>query len=204
MRPVALFVSILFHPLLLTTYLVLLIGLFFPQMLMIPSQHFRVVLLFVFCFTFVLPVINLMMLRVFGAISSYSLRSRKERLIPFIGISVIYVALTFLFLYRLPFSINFIKLIAIVTMLVVASTIFTFFMKVSIHSLAMWGGVGILLPLNKAMEDTTLLWPTAGVIVIAGVVMTARLYLQAHTPREVLYGSISGFIIGFASMLIMF
>lgn len=144
------------------------------------------------------------MFRMFGTISSYSLPSRRERIVPFLAISIIYVVFTFLFFYKLPFSINFIKLIAIVTTLVVAATVFTFFMKVSVHSLALWGGVGILLPLNKAAEDAALLWPTAGVILVAGIVMAARLYLQAHTPREVLYGSVSGFMIGFTSMLIVF
>jgi len=34
--------------------------------------------------------------------------------------------------------------------------------------------------------------------------MSARLYLNAHTLNEVLTGALTGFMVGFAGMLIMF
>ena len=92
----------------------------------------------------------------------------------------------------------------IVTSMVVVSAAITFFYKVSIHSLAACGMIGILLPLNKALENNVLLWPTAIALVIAGLIMSARLYLNAHTFNEVLMGGLVGFSIGFAGMLIMF
>jgi membrane-associated phospholipid phosphatase len=130
--------------------------------------------------------------------------TRRERIFPFIAISVIYVVTTFLFYYRLPISSNFNSLILLISLLVVTGTVITFFYKVSIHSLAMWGCVGILVPLNKAMEQSYLLWPTAGIIVIAGLVMSARLYLDAHTPRQVMIGGLVGFGIGFFGMICLF
>ncbi len=66
----------------------------------------------------------------------------------------------------------------IVASLVVFSAIVTFFYKISIHSLAACGMIGILLPMNKAIENNALLWPTAIAIVLAGLIMSARLYLQ--------------------------
>lgn len=93
---------------------------------------------------------------------------------------------------------------ALVASLVILSTIITFFYKVSIHSLAASGLIGIMLPLNKAIENNALLWPTAWVLLISGLIMSARLYLNAHTFNEVLTGAMAGFIVGFAGMLIMF
>jgi membrane-associated phospholipid phosphatase len=110
----------------------------------------------------------------------------------------------FLFYNKLPLSSNFNKLMTIVAALVVCSTIITFFYKVSVHSLAACGMIGILLPLNKAIENNVLLWPTAIVLVIAGLIMSARLYLNAHTFNEVLTGALTGFTIGFAGTLLMF
>lgn len=204
MRVVAKIISFLFHPLLLTTYLVTLIGYYFPTMLMVAPQNMRPILAFIFCFTFILPAVNILIFKIFGTISNYTMDSRRERLVPFVAISVIYIVMTFLFYYRLPFSSNFSNLMLLVTMLVVAGTVITFFYKVSIHSLAMWGGVGILVPLNKAMEQSYLLWPTAGIIVAAGLVMSARLYLDAHTPRQVMIGGLVGFGIGFLGMIFLF
>ncbi|MEY4931508.1 MAG: hypothetical protein RI909_2232 [Bacteroidota bacterium] len=204
MRTAAQILSILFHPLLLATYLVTMIGFYFPTMLSITPQSFKIVLGFVFCFTFLLPVVNIIMFRYFGTISSYTLHARSERLIPFVAIAIIYVVMVFLFYTKLPLSQNFNKLMVIVTTLVVFSAVVTFLYKVSIHSLAACGMIGILLPLNKALENNILLWPTAIALVIAGLVMSARLYLNAHTFNEVIMGAVAGFSIGFAGMLIMF
>jgi membrane-associated phospholipid phosphatase len=203
-RIVAKIISFLFHPLLLTTYLVTLIGYYFPTMLMVTPQHMRPILAFILCFTFVLPAVNILIFKIFGTISTFAMDSRRERIVPFVAISVIYIVMTFLFYYRLPFSSNFSNLMLLITLLVVTGTVITFFYKVSIHSLAMWGCIGILVPLNKAMEQSYLLWPTAGIIVAAGLVMSARLYLHAHTPRQVMVGGLVGFGIGFLGMILLF
>jgi len=203
-RTTAKIISILFHPLLLTSYLVLILGYYFPSMLMVAPDRLKTILVFVFCFTFVLPAVNILMFKQFGTISDYTMASQKERIIPFIAISLIYGVTAFLFYYKLPFSQNFNNLILIIAALVVVSTLMTFYQKVSVHSLAIWGGIGILLPLNKAVEQNYLLWPTAIAILVAGAVMSARLILQVHTPRQILVGSITGFIIGFSGIIILF
>ena len=204
MKVVAKLISILFHPLLLTTYLVIVLTVFFPSMLMIRNENQRIIVSLIFVFTFVLPALNIAMLRSFGTISSLMLESRQERIVPFVFISLLYILVTFLFHYKLPFSSNFNKLMIIITAMIVVSLIITFFYKISIHSLAMCGGIGILLPLNKVSEQVNLLWPTAITIVVAGLVMSARLFLGAHTPREVMYGSVVGFIFGFVGMSMLF
>jgi len=184
--------------------MVVLLGLFFPTLLGIAPQHLRVMATFIFGFTFLLPVVNLIMFRVFGTISSYTLENRTERIVPFIAIALIYLVTAFLFFYKLRFSANFNYLLLIIAVLVVATVVFNFFLKVSVHALAAWGGIGILLPLNKAIEQADLLWPTAGAILAAGLIMAARLYLNAHTPREILVGSVAGFSIGFFGVLYFF
>ncbi|MBL7876002.1 MAG: hypothetical protein JNL53_10075 [Cyclobacteriaceae bacterium] len=204
MRILATIISAIFHPLLLTTYLVWLLGYSFPSLLMIAPENFKIILTFVFCFTFLLPAVNILVFRLFGTISSFTLDSRRERIVPFLAISMIYVVTTFLFYNKLKLSQNFNHLILLVTVLVVVSAVLTLFYKVSVHSLAIWGAIGIILPLNKALEQTYLLWPTAIALLIAGVVMSSRLYLNSHTPRQVLVGSLIGFSIGFLGIIYLF
>ncbi|MBK8290468.1 MAG: hypothetical protein IPK96_05425 [Flammeovirgaceae bacterium] len=204
MRILATIISIIFHPLLLTTYLVSLLGFYFPSLLMIAPEDFKIILAFVFCFTFLLPAVNILVFRLFGTISSYTLDTRRERIVPVLAISLIYVVTSFLFYNKLRFSSNFNHLILLVTVLVVVSSLLTLFYKVSIHSLGVWGGIGIILPLNKALEQSYLLWPTAIALVIAGLVMSSRLYLNSHTPRQVLVGSLVGFSIGFLGIIFLF
>jgi hypothetical protein len=203
-KQVAKFISVVFHPLLLTTYLVIVLSYYFPSMLMIRKENRMIIIGLVFVFTFVLPAVILVMLRAFGTIQSLTLQSRRERILPFVFISMFYVLFTFLFYFKLPFSANFEKLMMIVSALVVVSLLITFFYKISIHSIAMGGGIGILLPLNQVTEQMSLLWPTAFTILATGLVMSSRLLLDAHTPREVMYGSVVGFVVGFFGMIILF
>jgi membrane-associated phospholipid phosphatase len=203
-KQVAKFISVVLHPLLLTTYLVIVLSYYFPSMLKIRKENQMIIIGLVFVFTFVLPAVILVMLRAFGTIQSLTLQSRKERILPFVFISLLYLLVTFLFYFKLPFSANFEKLMMIVSALVVVSLLITFFYKISIHSIAMGGGIGILLPLNQVTEQMSLLWPTAFTILATGLVMSSRLLLDAHTPREVMYGSVVGFVVGFFGMIILF
>ncbi|MFN7793760.1 MAG: hypothetical protein ACK5NM_14550, partial [Cyclobacteriaceae bacterium] len=119
MKQVAKFISVVFHPLLLTTYLVIILSYYFPSMLMIRKENRMVIVGLVFVFTFVLPAVNLVMLRAFGNIQSLTLQSRRERILPFVFISMFYVLFTFLFYFYLAFSANFVMLLMLVSGLVV-------------------------------------------------------------------------------------
>jgi len=72
------------------------------------------------------------------------------------------------------------------------------------HAIGIMGLVGILMPLNKESDNVLLLWATIGVVVLAGIVMSARLQLNAHTPRQILVGALSGFLIGFFGIILLF
>lgn len=178
------------------------LGVFFPAMLMISLQNLKLVTLVVFGFTFFIPALNIWLFRILGNISSLQLESQHERKQPFIFVSVMYVIVAYIFYMKLPFSSSFNKLMFIVAALVVTATIITFFIKVSVHSLAMGGWIGILLPLVKFSPD--LLWPTAAVITLTGLVISSRLILNAHTLRETTIGSIAGLIVGYGGMMLLF
>jgi hypothetical protein len=196
-------ISVVFHPLLLTTYLTLILTSFFPSMLMIYSKQWTIIG-FVFFMTFIIPSLYILVLRTFGNLASLTMENREQRLQPFFFITLIYIMVTFFFYYKLTFSTNFNRLMMIVTALVFVSYVITFFFKISIHSLAMGGAIGILLPLNKVTEEPTLLWPTAFVILVTGLVMSSRLLLDAHSTREVMYGSAVGVMVGMIGMAILF
>jgi len=192
---VARVISVVFHPLLMTTYLFLLLMYYLPVMLQ-PIRPSLWLILLIFVTTFVLPAVNFLMLRLTGSIRDLTMPVRQHRILPFIFISLIYVFVTLMFYWKFPVP-NLLKLMGIISAMVVFATIVTFFYKISVHSLAMWGAIGMMLPLNKVSESNELLLPTILVIIIAGLVMSSRLALNAHYPREILVGSVSGFAIGF-------
>ena len=172
----------------------------------IPPTGFRPILLMITLVTLVLPAINIYLFRMLGTISSIQMPRRKERVLPFIFISIMYCAVTYMFHEKvhMDWNDNFFRFLVIIDALVVAGTLITFFYKISIHSLAIGGIVGILLPLNKVSEETPIFYATLVTIVLSGVVMSARLQLQAHTLREVLLGGLLGLFIGFGGVILLF
>lgn len=204
MRSVATVISYVFHPLLFATYLVFLLGWFMPRFLLISPAALLTFAALIFTMTFIFPISQLYMLKAFGSLPSIHMKTRQERVLPFTLISIIYSVVAILFFVKFKYTVNFNKVMFLVAALVIAATAVTFFYKISIHSLAVCGAVGIIIPLNKAMGGSDLLLPTVAILVIAGAVMSARLYLNAHTPREVMYGAVLGFSIGFFGMLVLF
>lgn len=199
--------SVIFHPLFIPTYLFSFLAWALPTSLEpIGAERQGQFLVFIFIVTCLLPMLNVGIFRAFGSIKSLAMPDRKERLMPFVFISVIYVAVTYLFYFygRMNLNDNFLKFMVIVDMLVIVATIATFFFKVSVHSVCIWGLIGILVPLNKITEVNTIFYPTVGVIALAGFVMAARLDAGSHTSREVMWGAVMGLLTGVTGMSILF
>lgn len=202
MRGAAKVISAVFHPLLMTTYLFLILIYFLPVVLQ-PAKPSLWIIALIFVTTFALPAVNFLLLRLTGSISDLNMPYRQQRILPFIFISAIYVFVTIMFYLKFPIP-NLLRLMMIVSAMVVVTTVTTFFYKLSVHSLAIWGAVGMMLPMNKVSEVGSLLVPTVLVIIVAGLVMSSRLALNAHTPREIMVGGVTGFAIGFFGMIILF
>lgn len=200
-------ISVLFHPLLMATYLFGLLCFFLPSALYPFSQERqRALMIVISVMTFVIPMLGISVLRTVGAISSFTMLERRERIRPFFLITIVYLFFTYFFAFKLGVGLNdnLFKFLLIIDLLVIAATVITFFYKVSIHSIGVMGVLGIILPLNNEVEDNALFIPTIVLLLIAGLVMSARLQLNSHTSREVWVGAITGFLIGFLSMIFLF
>jgi hypothetical protein len=200
-------VSFLFHPLLMASYLFTLLAWTLPAALApIQTKDHANFLLLIFMVTFLLPVVILGIFKTFGTIQSFQMVERKERILPFIFITFIYLSITYL-LYsktRMGLQDNFLKLMIIIDLLMLTATITTFFFKVSVHSIGIWGLVGITLPLTKISEVNSLFYASIVMILLAGIIMSSRLQVGAHTSREVMLGSVLGLAASLTGMLILF
>jgi hypothetical protein len=204
---IARIISVLFHPLLTATYLFSLLSLTIPSALSpLQAEHQGNFILLIFLMTFVLPTLFFTIFKKLGYIESLSMKNRNERIVPFIFVAILYCMITYLFHRQSNLNLddNLFKLMILGDMIIFVAAIITLFYKVSIHSMGIWGIIGIVLPLNNVLENSVLFLPILGLIVLAGVIMTARLQLQAHTPREVLTGTIVGFSSGYIGMIILF
>jgi hypothetical protein len=200
-------ISFIFHPLLMATYFFGLLYFFLPSALFpIAKDRQPVLIVFISLMTFFIPAVGISVLRTFGAISSFTLFDRRERIRPFFLIMIVYLFFTYFFAFKQGFGIedNLFKFLLIIDLLVIVATAITFYYKVSIHSIGIMGVLGIVLPLNNMVENNTLFIPTIVIIIISGLVMSARLQLNSHTTREVWVGALTGFLIGFLGVIFLF
>lgn len=131
---------------------------------------------------------------------------RKERIIPFVFITAIYCSITYVFYSktRMDLSDNFLRLMIVIDLLVLVATICTLFFKISVHSIGIWGLIGMFVLLTKMTALNSLLYISLGLIVLAGIIMSARLQLGVHSSREVMWGSIVGLVTSVTGMLFLF
>ena len=183
--------SILFQPLLMPSFLFLILWAFAtPTLPAWDSSAAMLVLGLVFLTTCLIPLISLLALKVSGNLTgSFFMKDRRQRIVPFVFISLYYVLTAYLFSSKL-FFVNelLIACITVVAALIVLLAIITFWWKISAHSMAMGGSIGVLLAVQFQYSMVAMLWPVLAMVILAGAVMTARLFLKAHEPAEVWVG----------------
>jgi hypothetical protein len=212
-RPLARFFSIAFHPLLIATYMLVLLLLVNPYQFGVYSilDQWKLVLL-VFLSTFAMPMFAVVLMKTLGMVKSIELDDRQDRIGPYIITGVFYLTMFVSFKNNqgLPLSLSVAMLGA--TIALFTAFFFNNFSKISAHAVGMGGLVGmsvvnaiffsfdtftINLGLLGGLEiSTNLLLIT--VIILAGLVCTSRLLLDAHTSAQ-LYG---GLAVGFASQFV--
>ena len=187
-RSLAQVLSVVFHPLLLPTYLFAVILYYMPTAtLTLPYRVRWVVLGMIFFTTFIIPGLAAYSMVRLGHLDSLEMDRREQRGLPLLFTGVCY-ALTSYLLYREPtFDAIFYFVMGIIAASVFLTFIISQFWKISAHAMGMGGGLGLLLVLNWLAPDAMMMGPIALGILLAGAVLTARLSLHAHTPAEV-YG----------------
>lgn len=206
MKQIAWAISVLFHPLFIFFYLAAIIMVINPYDFGVARWQLKGdLLLQVGIFTAAMPVIFVLMLKAVGFVDNILLESPKERIIPYA-----FTGLLYLWLYQNLVSNPEIPQVMTTVLLGVILTIFlSFFInnfsKVSAHTAGMGGFlaaiIGILhgysyhqYSVKVGMLQMTGNWLVFGVIVLSGLVGTARLILGAHTLKEVYRGYFLGII----------
>jgi hypothetical protein len=203
-KRIANLVSIVFHPLLSATYLFSSFVLIDP-MLALPPGYTKVaqwlIVLIVWITTFAIPALSLTLLKYSGSITSLKLEHRKERLLPFFYITIFYGFTAYYFSKQMLVTEVTSGIFILTATMILTAGIITFFWKISIHSLSMGGVVGILFVVSIMQPESLVNYLFYVAIIISGLVLSARLKLQAHTPAQVY----SGFVLGlFVSFMIIY
>ncbi len=217
MKAIANFFSIVFHPLLILTYMTLV--LLWTNPFSFGYRHVAeadTLLIIVVMTTITLPAIAVLMLKMLGWIDTFRMETRQERIGPYIVAGILYLTL-YLHVSKADFPTS----IRVATLGVLiglwACFLINNFMKVSAHAAGM-GGLVVLVALTKlkfGYDEAQIGFPGGvnlilsidyllyGVIILAGVVCTSRLLLKAHESKEVYLGLIMGIMGMVISYLIL-
>jgi len=156
------------------------------------------IFLLIFVYTLVLPLLMLPIFLRQKLVKSIHMFNHTERIIPLL--------FAFLFYGFTVYTLMGIKGLSVVEMFMLASTIavfvtmaISFFWKISAHMVGMGGATAFLLILNLRQGAD---FPSFIIValLLSGLVGSARLSLDEHSPSQIYIG----YLLGFITMFIMF
>ena len=207
-------ISFIFHPLLIVTYMLALLLLVNPYLFGVSSigdKASKLLLLQIFLSTFFIPGVAVVMLRLTGMIQSFQMETKQERIGPYIITGLFYLWMFRNFLDNSQIPTAFTSFMLGATIGLFLAFFINIFTKISAHAVGMGGLLGmVVITLLLFSYDTFSMNLPFGVfevsmsavlaiaVLLAGLVGTARLLLQAHEPMD-LYG---GYLVGFSAQFI--
>jgi len=199
----ATFISYIFHPLLMPTYGFML--LFFSTnsiSVFMPLYNKLILLGITFLFTFILPAVNTLILLMMGRIKNMQLETSRERVIPYTGALLYYLALCYMF-YTRQMPILFSAMVLGAALCILFTLLINNKWKISAHAVGIGGTAGVILGMIYKLEmDLNNIFILS--LLCAGIVGYARLRLKAHTPAQVYAGLLLGAVVELLVMFILF
>lgn len=192
-------ISVVFQPLLVPTYTLLVIfSLNSYISLIVPAQVKHILMWIVFISTFVFPVLFIFILYRRGMIRSLNMDNREERIFPLMVTGIFYF-LAYYIVRQSQLDLIYNLLFLGSALLIVLALIVSVYWKISMHMIGVGGMLGALVGLGlTAYVD--LVFYVVLTALVCGLVGFARLKLKAHTPAQVY----AGFLAGFFLMLVLF
>ena len=162
----------------------------FTYLNMLPWQYKLQMLLLTYFFTILIPTVLIRFYRVYHGRKLFHLSKREKRMVPYL-ISILSYLLYYEILryFHVP---HFMASIGIAALLIqIICAMINMKIKISTHMAAIGGVLGGVVAFSFIMGFNALGWISA-LIIIAGMVGTARMDLRIHSLSE----SVSGFLIG--------
>ncbi len=220
MRLSAQIISIVFHPLIVLTYMLIMLLLVNPYLFGVNNLSDKESLKFVitvFFTSFLIPAFAIFMMWRLKLIGSLEMRDKQDRIGPFIVTGVFYLWVLRSVMADSNIPTAFLIAVLGTTIGLFASFVINIFFKISIHAVSMGGLVGMVLIVMwlYSYGSFALNVPFVGTseisinlllilsIVIAGLVGSSRLFLKAHTPLELYAGFAIGLLCQFISLKIL-
>ncbi|MEZ4905495.1 MAG: hypothetical protein R2822_28890 [Spirosomataceae bacterium] len=164
------------------------------------SATIRLTLLgFIGITTFLIPCLAIYYLFRAGYISSLHLDGLADRRLPYFVTTLLYSFATYFFSIQLASLAEIAPeigvILASVTISIALVGLISLRWKISAHATGMGGFLGALFGIVVKFNENHLIYPLLIGIVLGGMLLSARLQLNAHTPAQVGAGTALGILI---------
>lgn len=158
-------------------------------------------LLLIFLQTFVLPVFSIYALHRFGFVGDLKMETLADRRIPYLVTLAIYTFVATFFTMKLKQFPEIALIMTGISFSIGCVAVISLYWKISAHAVGITGMLGVFIGITIKYESSQLFYPTLGVILVAGFLISARLHLRVHTPAQVIAGSFLGLIVSISVIL---
>lgn len=142
-------------------------------------------LILIFVGTFMMPSVLIYYLFRMGYVQNLQLTSLADRRLPYFLTALVYLALVYMFTFRMNLAPEIGILIGSTAISILLVGLISLTWQISAHSVGIGGVVGVVACLLLKYSVTELFIPLTGLVFLTGLVTSARLKLNAHTPAQV-------------------
>lgn len=167
----------------------------FSYMALLPWSYKVFMLFTVYLFTILLPSVLIHVYRCYQGWSTTELGKKERRIVPYIISIVCYFGCFFLMEYHNTPRVMSIILVAALLIQMVCALVNVWW-KISTHTAAIGGVAGALLAYSQGFSFNPLWWLCV-ILVLAGMVGTARMILRQHSLSQVVTGFFVGLVCAF-------
>ena len=196
MKQTAKIISTVFHPLIIPSIgLMIIFNTNSYINYAIPAELKRATLLLISISTFIIPLLISLLFINKRLINSLEMETRKERILPY-SFTILFYIFTMFIIKKAPLPPIIFDFVIGATLSVVLAFIINFRWKISAHMIGIGGLIGALISIALLLKVYLTPFIIAGFL-IAGLLGSSRLILQAHTPAQIYTGFVLGILCQF-------
>ena len=184
-------ISYVFHPLFVPVYIAWFLITFQPQLFASFSPRDKVIVVVRFFVIYTMfPLVTVLLAKGLGFLKSIHLNTQKERIIPYMACGIYYFWMSYVLRHQSEFAPEVVQLAMAIFIASSIGLIVNIYMKVSLHAISMGVMVVFTGMIARQVPDFSLYMSI--VLLIAGLVCTARLIVSDHSPQEIYAGLLTG------------
>ncbi|HRD57316.1 MAG TPA: hypothetical protein PK504_04670 [Ferruginibacter sp.] len=203
LKIVASVASYIFHPIFIPLYCVGFIAYVHPNYFSGFSDNERLKTILITLQNAVFyPLFSVLLLKGVGFIDSILLKTKKDRIIPYIACGIFFFWTFTVFKEQPSFPRILPSFFLGVFLSSSAALLANIYFKISMHAIGVGGMLGLCFVIFNG-NSILMTWPLAAALLIAGLVCTSRLIISDHSPKDIYSGLAIGILMQFVAAFVI-